>query len=100
MNNSDDDIVSLDVLDADPVLEIVPKNIFGLKKRFLFFDTHFEYKDFFGRKRKVYYSLIEKIYLVKNKIKIKLYSKMFTIMLRGVKNPEENYEKLKKLTGF
>ena len=100
MNNFISNDVSLDVLDTAPVLEVTSKNILGFKKLFLFFNAHFEYKNFFGKKRKVYYSLIEKIYCVKNKIKIKLYDKMFAITLDGVENSGENYEKLKKLTGF
>ena len=100
MNNFISNDVSLDVLDTELVFDVTSKNIFGFKKRFKFFNTHFEYKNFFGRKRKVYYSLIEKIYYAKNKIKIKLYGKMFAITLDGVENSGENYEKLKKLTGF
>ncbi|HAX62215.1 MAG TPA: hypothetical protein DCX95_06670, partial [Elusimicrobia bacterium] len=73
MNNFASNDVPLDVLDTELVLEVTSKNILGFKKLFKFFDAHFEYKNFFGRKRKVYYSLIEKIYCVKNKIKIKLY---------------------------
>lgn len=110
MNNFDNDITpqaesstSLDILDAEPVLEVVSESVFGFKKRFLFFNTHFEYKIFFGKKRKVCYSLIEKIYCAKNKIKIKLYRKMFAITLspaRGIENIEDNFVKLRKLTGF
>ncbi|OQW98749.1 MAG: hypothetical protein BWK68_00185 [Elusimicrobia bacterium A5] len=100
MNNFISNDVSLDVLDTESVLEVTSKNVLGFKKRFKFFNAHFEYKNFLGRKRKVYYSLIEKIYYDKNKIKIKLYGKMFAITLCGVENSGENYEKLKKLTGF
>ena len=100
MNNLDDNIASLDVLDAELVLEIASKDILGFKKPVKFFNAHFEYKNIFGKKRKVYYNLIEKIYYAKNKIKIKLYGKMFAITLRNVVNIENNFEKLKKLTGF
>lgn len=100
MNNFASNDVSLDILDTELVLEVTSKNILGFEKRFKFFNIHFEYKNFFGKKRKVYYNLIEKIYSVKNKIKIKLYGKMFAITLCSVENPGENYEKLKKLTGF
>ncbi|MFA5779765.1 MAG: hypothetical protein WC947_06480 [Elusimicrobiota bacterium] len=100
MDNFISNDVPLDVLDTELVLEVASKNILGFEKRFKFFNTHFEYKNFFGRKRKVYYSLLEKIYYAKNKIKIKLYGKMFAISLCGVENSVENYDKLKKLTGF
>ena len=100
MNNFASYDVSLDVLDTELILEVTSKNVLGFKKLFKFFNTHFEYKNFFRRKRKIYYNWIEKIYYAKNKIKIKLYGKMFAITLCGVENPGGNYEKLKKLTGF
>lgn len=100
MSNFIDDDISLDILDTEIVLEIASKNILGFKKLFKFFNAHFEYKNFFGKKRKVYYNLIEKIYRVKNKIKIKIYGKKFAVTLCGVENFGENYEKLKRLTGF
>ncbi len=100
MNNFNNDVASLDVLDTEPVLEVTLKNIFGFEKRLKFFNTHFEYKNFFGKKRKVYYDLIKKIYRKKNKIKIKLYGKMFAVTLCGVENIDVNLVKLKKLTGF
>jgi len=100
MNNFASYDVSLDVLDTEPVLEVTSKNILGFKKRFKFFNAHFEYKNFFGKKRKVYYSLVKIIYRIKNKLKIKLYGKMFAVTLCCVENSGENYEKLKKLTGF
>jgi|SRR3989339_2189317 len=100
MDNFISNDVTLDILDAEPVLEVVSKNILGFKKPFKFFNAHFEYKNFFRKKRKVYYNLIEKIYRAKNKIKIKLYGKMFVITLCNVDNIEDNFVKLKKLTGF
>lgn len=94
--------VPLEELDSEPVLEIFSKNFLGLKRRFRFFNARFEYENsyVFGKTIRADYSMIENIYLLNNCIKIKLYGKRFAVSIRDAENTEDNFGKLKKLTGF
>jgi hypothetical protein len=91
---------TLDELDAEPALILKAKNFFGAEREFRFFEVHFEYRNFFGKRTEIPYTSITGVRCKEGNVYIKLEHRIFPIILRGQQDVETTCLQIRGLAGI